>query len=144
MPYRRDLPLVKEFTLDKSDILYGVTGEATKVRIRQASQAAHERREALYANVIREMRSAVDGQEDTVRLIQHFSLQELKRIEVMLTLAGCNIEDERGKHLFDFTEDHVKSESQFREAWGSLPPIVCDEIHEKVLEVNIDWNPEGK
>jgi hypothetical protein len=138
MPFRKQSPVIKQFVLEETDEAYGVTSPATSVSIRQATQAQHEKRANLFANIVREL----GKNDEMVRLIQRFSFEELKRIEVMLTLADCNIENEDGGKLFAFDKDgYIRDESAFIRAWGSLPPLIASEIHSKVLEVNMDWAP---
>jgi hypothetical protein len=142
MPIRLDVPLEKEYTLEKSDKVFGVAAaESTRVTIRQATQGEHERRAALFSQVIREM-ARDSSQEDVVRLIQRFSFEELKRIEVQLTMKSCNILGADGKLLFKFNADGRISEDKFRDAWDVLPPSVATEIHDCVLELNVDWQPQ--
>lgn len=141
MPLKIKVPAIKEFVLSKSDTVFGVEGEPTRISVRQATQAAHERRSNLFSNIIRELSTS----DEAVRLIQRFSLEELKRIEVFLTLAACNIEDENGNSLFQFSSDgFLKDEAKFTKAWGSLPTLIATEIHDCVLMVNVDWQPEGE
>lgn len=141
MPLKIKVPIVREFVLSKSDAAFGTEGEATRISVRQATQAAHERRSNLFSNIIREFSNSDEG----IRLVQRFSLEELKRIEVFLTLAACNIEDENGNPMFQFTsEGFLKDENKFTKAWGQLPTLIAQEIHECVLMVNVDWQPEGE
>lgn len=134
MPFKLIAPVEKEFTLDRADKFYGVTGSPTRVIMRQASQLQKERRDELFATLTREY----DGKaEDVVRYVQRFSLSELMRMEVYLSLVGANLEDENGRPMFR----KGMSEQDFNRAWGKLPPDVCAEIHEKVYEVNPTWNP---
>ena len=141
MPLQIKPPILADFHLERSDKTYGISDEPTTVTIRQATQSATERRAKLFSNIIREM----SGEADSIRLIQQFSFEELKRIEVMLTLAGCNISDENGKSIFVFNKDgFITDEVAFNKAWGRLPTLVANEIHEKVLEVNVDWAPQGE
>lgn len=139
MPLRLELPIEQEFVLEQTDETYKVSKDSpTKVRIKQASQGSQERRAALFANVIREL----PKDDENIRLIQRFSLEELKRVEVFITLIGCNIEDVEGKPLFSFDKQGVSmSESSFTRAWNTLPPSIAQEIHEKVIIVNPDWDP---
>lgn len=141
MPIRLEVPLEKEFVLVETDKAFGIKdSEPTRVTIRQATQGDHERRAALFSQVIREMaRNA--SEEDGIRLIQRFSFEELKRIEVQLTMKSCNIIGADGKQLFKFNSDGRISEHNFKEAWDILPPSVASEIHDCVLEVNVDWQP---
>jgi|OpeIllAssembly_1097287.scaffolds.fasta_scaffold411351_2 hypothetical protein len=141
MPIRLDVPLEKEYFLEDSDKMFNVEGEPTRVTIRQATQGEHETRAALFSQVIREM-ARDSSQEDVIRLIQRFSFEELKRIEVKLTMKACNIVGPDGKLLFKFGSDGRMSDHLFKEAWDSLPPSVASEIHDKVLDLNIDWRPQ--
>lgn len=141
MPIRLAVPLEKEYSLVKSDKVFEIPeSESTKVTIRQATQGEHERRASLFSQVIREM-ARDSSQEDVVRLIQRFSFEELKRIEVQLTMKACNIVGPDGKLLFRYNSEGRIDEHRFREAWDALPPSVADEIHECVLDLNVDWQP---
>lgn len=141
MPLVLKHPVIKECHLPRSDELYQVTDEPTRISVRQATQRDHERRAQLFQNIIREM-----GKDDeVVRLVQRFSFEELKRIEVYLTLAGCNMKDEDGNPVFEFdSKGRLKSEASFNDAWGRLYPVIAQEIHDRVLEVNVDWAPQGE
>jgi len=140
MPVHLSVPLEKDFVLEKCDKEFGVPdGEPTRVSIRQATQGEHERRAALFSNIIREM--AKNDSQDIVRLIQRFSFEELKRIEVFLTLKACNIVGPDDKLLFSFDAKGRITEQKFREAWDALPPSVAQEIHDCVLDLNVDWRP---
>lgn len=142
MPFKVETPILKDFHLEETDKAYGVASEPTSITVRQATQAAHERRAALFSQIVRELSNNND---QTVRLVQHYSFEELKRIEVMLTLSGCNILDADGQPLFKFdSKGFIRDEAAFNKAWGTLPPLVATEIHGKVLEVNIDWGPSGE
>lgn len=143
MPLQLDVPFEQEFQLERTDEQFKVKDGSTSVTIRQATQEAHERRANLFSNIVRELSSNEDDA-DIVRLIQRFSFEELKRIEVFLTMKGCNILDDKGKPLFRFSSSGRISEKNFNEAWGILPPMVAEEIHEKVLDLNLDWRPQGE
>lgn len=143
MPLKLLSPLYKTFTLDRSDKRYENEGEATSVTIKQAAQHEHERRQQLFATLERRYS---DLSPDEMTLVQTISMEELKRMEVYLTLCESNIEDENGKALFPSRKGKgghpqmTLTQSQFGEAWGKLPPDVANEIHEKVLEVNFIWS----
>ena len=138
MPIRLALPLVKEYTLDESDAAYGIVDQPTRISVRQATQAAQEKRGALFADIIREWSNNAEG----FRMVQRFSFEELKRIEVQLTLAGSNLEDSDGNALFKFNDKgFITDVVAFARAWGSLPPMVASEIHNKVIDLNVDWKP---
>lgn len=140
MPIHLSVPLEKDYVLERTDEVYGVPdGEPTRITVRQATQGEHERRAALFSQIVREM--AKNDAQDLVRLIQRFSFEELKRIEVQLTLKACNIVGPDDKLLFSFDAKGRINEQKFREAWDLLPPAVAMEIHEKVLDLNVDWRP---
>lgn len=140
MPIQLAAPLEKEFKLVQSDEDYGKKGdEPTTVLVRQAKQGEHERRAALFAQIVREQ--VRNAPEEVVRFVQHFSFEELKRLEVFLTLKACNIKKEDGSFLWDYDKKGYITESKFNEGWALLPVSVAKEIHDCVLAVNVDWNP---
>jgi hypothetical protein len=142
MPLELVAPLYKEFVLEKTDEKYGVEGEGTSVLIKQAAQREHEQRQDLFSTLERKFKQLAP---DEVSLVSRFSLEELKRQEVWLTMVECNIKDEKGKALFPSRKEKgghsvlAMTKQQFYDAWGKLPPDVANEIHDKVLEVNILW-----
>lgn len=145
MAIKIDNPQMQDFILERSDELYG-DGDPTRVTIRQATQSAHERRSQVFAEVSRVIeRDDVYGAAQT-SIRQKWSMEELKRVEVYLTLAGCTIEGPDGSPLFVFNNKNqlAMSESDFAKAWGMLPTDVAHEIHEKVLEVNYMWGNQGE
>jgi len=146
MAFKLSAPIEKEFVLDKTDEIYGEKGdEPTRVSIRQATQADHERRSSLWDTLTQEVEGEDFSNPDSVRIIQRLSVAELNRLEVYLTIVGCNIVKEDGKELFKFKNGKLDmSERAFINAWGLLPPIVANEIHEKVREVNITWAKGGE
>jgi len=139
-------PLEEDFSLTKTDEAFQVdTSTPTTIRVKQASQAATERRDKLFSDVTR----VFEDQDKAVQLRQNLSLMELMRIEVFLTLVDSNITDEQGKPLFRFVnvgngQRLDMDENSFSAAWGQLPPLVCNEIHEKVMLVNVTWRPQGE
>jgi hypothetical protein len=145
MPFKLQPPVEETFFLDKTDEAYPleVTNEGepqrTTVLIRQATQAQHERRSDLFSKLT----SRVGNDPDVVEIVTRFSFPELQRIECFLAVKDCNIEDEDGKPLFKF-KNGVISEADFNRGWGKLPPLVCDEIHQKVLELNPTWGKMGE
>lgn len=131
------MPLKKEFVLEKSSGELGLEEGDTPalVTIRQGRQGDTELRNDLDA----EFRREYDGR--TVKVIQRISFDDLRRREVFLTLCACNILDEDGKSpLFKFENGRLKDEGEFTAAWSKLPPAVANEIHEKVMVMNPDWN----
>jgi hypothetical protein len=135
MPIRLSTPLRREFHLVKSDKTLDVQDGATMITVRQATQGAHELRNDLWSEFKREY----DGQ--TIKVVQRISFDDIRRREVFLTLAGSNILDENGKDpLFTFTNGQLTDERLFNAAWGKLPPVIAEEIHEYVLEMNPLWS----
>jgi hypothetical protein len=141
MPITLSAPIYKDFVLERTDERYGNDGESTTVTIKQASQLEHERRQNLFSTLERKF-SELKPEE--VTLVQNIPMEELKRLETWLTLCDCNILDPDGKALFPSKQKSgapslSMTKTQFGKAWGSLPPDVAEEIHEKVLEVNFMW-----
>lgn len=138
MALKLTAPIEKDFILEKTDKEYDVKDDHTTVRIRQATQGQCEIRNALLSEFTR----VFDGDQLTVS--QHFSPEELYRREVELTMVACNIEDDSGKPRFLFKDGKVDPAS-FKRGWAALPPLVAEEIHEKVLEANPLWaGPMGE
>jgi hypothetical protein len=144
MPLKLLAPLYEDFELTRTDEKYGEpNGEPTTVTVKQAAQHEHERRQLLFSKL---ERSFSDLKPDVVTLVQDIPMEELKRLEVWLTLCESNILDENGKELFPSkkgSNGHPRlsmSQTAFNEAWGKLPPDVATEIHDKVLKVNKIWS----
>ena len=134
MPILLRAPIKKQFHLEKSDAELGVTDGATMVTIRQATQGDYELRNDLTSEFKREYDGVL------IRVVQRISFDDIKRREVFLTLCACNIISEGKKPLFRFDNGKLRDEVEFRDAWYKLEPIIADEIHEKVLEMNPLWN----
>jgi hypothetical protein len=150
MPLKLSLPTEKDFVLERSDLAYGNDGEPTRVSIRQATQSQNEKRSHIYSEVTNVINRDPEDLIPELQLRQHWSLEELKRVEVFLTLTSCNILDPNGSPLFRFKMVNDKStldmnNQEFAIAWGKLPGDIALEIHEKVLEVNPLWDgPLGR
>jgi hypothetical protein len=139
MSFKLNPPIEKSFTLDKTDAQYESKG--TIVTVKQASQGEHKKRSDIYANLL----TRFQRNSDTVEVVQRFSPPELQALEVRLTMTDCNILGEDDKPLFKFAKDakgrsYIEDVSAFLAAWESLPAEVCQEIHDKVIEVNPTWN----
>jgi hypothetical protein len=133
MPARLTPPTEQTFVLSRTDKLLGNDGEPTTVKIAQATQGQHDERMQLWAEFSRSYDE--DGQ---VEVKQKISPAVVRRTEVFLTLKACNLEWENGSPVFTFP---LKA-NEFNKAWGALLPAVAEEIHEKVLEVNVLWSGE--
>lgn len=123
----------------------------TTVTIRQATQRESERRAELTADATRIYRG---GDSKDVEVRQRWSIEEQKRLECYLTLAGCNLtvpdadEKKSPRQLFIFRKENGRNvlamtEEEFKEVWGQLPDEWTNLIHEKVLKVNATWNPNS-
>ena len=135
-------PIIEDFYLVESEKLFGDGSESpAKISIRQATQGANERRSRVFAEISRVIENEQEFGSTSVQIRQRWSMEELKRVEVFLTLAGCDIEGADGGPLFRFNAKNslAMSENEFNRAWSLLPPVVANEIHEKVLSVNYVW-----
>lgn len=151
MPAVLSLPLEKKITLYLTDEDSNTENpdESTFVVVRQATQREVEKRAELTADASRIFR---EGSSE-IEVKQRWSIEEQKRLEVYLTLANCNIgapvsEEEKPHNLFKFTKKNNRgyiamSEEEFNEAWGLLPAEWAEQIHEAVLVVNPQWNPNS-
>lgn len=155
MPLKLAAPIIKTFTLDDSDETYGIEGEeATTIYVKQATQYGHALRQDLFSTLERKYRGLGEGEGlNEVSIVQRIALEELKELEVWLTLVDCNMLDEEGKALFPSKTNKAgemrlsMTRQQFAKAWGKLFPDVAREMHNKVLEVNPLWvglEGEGK
>jgi len=136
-PLKLTAPVEKVCFLERTDKAFGVSG--TTILVRQATMREHTRRADYFAKLVREITENSEDEENAVRLIQHFSIPELMRLEAMLTVVESNITDEHDKPLFY----KGMSEKNFNDAWGKLPVSVAVEMHESVLDLNPDWIPFG-
>lgn len=142
MPIQLSVPIVKTFHLERCDLRYGNEGDPTTVTIRQATQAEHGRRMDLFATLERKW-NQIDP--DEIHLVQTVSSEEIKRLEVWLTMGECNILDETGNPMFPSKTGKnglpvlAMNQHQFNETWGRLYPDICEEIQDKVREVNPLW-----
>lgn len=135
MPIKLSAPLKKEFHLVESDKALDNTDGATMITIRQATQGDFELVNDLTSTFKREY----DGEK--VSAIQRISFDDIRRKQVYLTICACNLQDVDGNDLFKFNKDErPTTEEAFRRAWYKLPPVVADEIHEFVLQMNPLWD----
>lgn len=139
MPIKLNPPIIKDYLLTESDKRFKNTGDPTKILVRQAAQGECELRNAVFSEFRREYHA-----DDSVTVTQRISYDDVVRTEVMLTLAGCNILDEDGEPLFVFKGHKVADENAFAKAWAKLDPFIANEMHEKVLELNLLWSEQGK
>ena len=136
MPYVASAPIIKSFTLERTDKEYGVEDGPTTIMVRQATMREKAIRDYLYDKDVKR----TFEEDGAVSIMQDVSNNTVVRKEVFLTLAGCNITKADKTPLFKFVGDRAMDENEFNEAWGALLPLVADEIFEKVLEVNPMWD----
>jgi len=138
----------KDFYLYQTDKEYEVVGEPTIITVRQATQKENASRDEF---IIEELDKCSYFIEDVLKIRSdgfnhrlYYAIfmvaEELHAFEVFLTLVACNIGD-MGKPLFIFEDGKVDSLS-FKRGWALLAPLVADEIHGKVLEMNPYWSGE--
>jgi hypothetical protein len=141
MPIKLIAPQYETFVLERSDDLYDNKDEPTTVTVKQAAQGEHEQRQSLFAKLEQRWNQLSP---DEVSLVQTISMEEVKKLEVYLTLADSNIVGFDDKPLFpsktkDGNPSLAMSKTQFANAWAKLLPETAQEIHEKVLELNPLW-----
>jgi hypothetical protein len=135
MPIKLKSPLEKEFPLEKSDAELGTTDGASLVTIRQATEGDY----ILVRDLTSEYKRSWDGK--SIVSIQRISYDDIRKKQVYLTMSSCNIMDENGKDpLFKFSNKRLSSETEFNASWYKLPPVIADEIHEFVLQMNPLWD----
>lgn len=141
MPFVNKRPIEKEFILERTDAKFGVPSDApTKVTIRQATTGDNEKRDAFLSSFERSYEKADGEKNGMMRVKQFVNYAQLRRLEVKLCLAACNILNEDGSPLFQFVNGRVV-ETTFDAAWDSLPPETAEEIYELVLQMNPTWSP---
>lgn len=144
MPFKLVAPIEKKFDLERTDANHKNTGDPTFITIKQAAQEEAEQRSQVLSEVTRVVENSKAN--NVIKVSQNWSMELLKKWEVYLTLVDCNIRNEDDTPLYKFLTKGRGLDmtmDQFSKAWGRMFPDVCDEIHEKVLEVNLDWSGEG-
>lgn len=143
MPAVNKKPVTQLFTLVKTDEAYGneqAETDPTTCVIRQASNGDNEKRSQMW-DIVNHKFSLEDGN----MVMQTIDYGKLRRLEVFLTLADCNFLANDGKPMFRFKDGRLDmTQDEFDRAWGSVTDkTFCDEVHEKVIEVNTTWNTTG-
>lgn len=138
-------PEIKEYAFPK-DLLekYGEGDGKAFIAVRPATFAENSKRDARFSR----FRRVIEDDGDA-RLESDIDLSELYAYEIYLTLAECDIEVEKPdgstRKLFRFRNNKLAmSFDQFVEALGYLPDEIVRWIHDKVIETNPQWGPEGK
>jgi hypothetical protein len=132
------IPLIERYIL-KSD----PDGE-TYVEFRQARRGEEEKRRQM----LDDMTWMFDDTGGFGGLRQNNTQTAVNRMEVYMTLAGCNLEfelpDGKTEPVFRFRTDRgvptlAMSEAEFEKAWSFLPPEVAEEIVELCHQHNAQW-----
>lgn len=148
-------PIIKQ-PLQKKIMLDAVPSDLNPERdmyatVRQATQREVEARAELFAESTQRYLAG----ETAFEVKQRYSYAEQQRKEAFLVLADCNVkiedeEDEKGyRDLFIFSKRKdgkaalAMTEAEFRDAWGLLPAVIAEAIHDAVLQVNPQWDPNG-
>lgn len=141
MSFKLATPLVSEYFLTKTDAMYPNPEDPTKTRIevRLASTGDVERR----ADLFNKFKRTFDGF-GNFTIEQNVTMDDVRRMEVFLTLAACNIKKPDGQPLFVFKNGKLTDKDAFEKAWALLPPQVSEEIHELILQHNKLWSAEGE
>ncbi len=143
----RGLP--ETFVLAESD-----PQSQTTVSVKPATVAEQAQRDELWA---KQSRKYYTNEENAVEVKTESTFSQRIALEVYLVLVGCNIEyqdldgegDRTGDKvpLFQFGvkpngEQYLNMErDEFLSQWGKLPATVAEEIHQKVLLKNPQWDP---
>lgn len=128
-----------------------------EVRVRAATTGDDEQRSELFRKQRRVYNDAAVGE---TAVEQEWNFHQINRVEVALTLAGCDLKKEVEKldpktrevievvevPVFDFKERRngligIKDESEFYTAWKELPDKYTSAIHDKILAKNPQWKP---
>jgi len=114
-----------------------------EVVIRQARVGDNLRRGEYFAEVTQIYDDAFMG---PMQVKQSRNAHEIRRFEVFATLVGCNLQDEDGEDLFRFGNNDQgafldMTEPAFNNVWDLLPMNVAELVHDRVLEVNVLWDP---
>lgn len=132
---------MEDHVLVRSDKEFLNTDVATVITIRKATQGDCEARNRLYALVSKEY--SEDG--SSVKFTSNISVDDVKRKEIYLSLAGCNIMGANGNPLFRFKNGRIDGdENYFAKQWGQLPELVANEMIECNEKTNIQWSAQGK
>lgn len=130
-------PVEKVFTVESDLGKFSIT-------IRQARVGDDLKRAELMATSSLVITDQLLAQE----IKQTLNPEEVRRYEIYLTLVDCDIEDEDSdgnvKPWFNFIGKRLASQAEFESAYNALPSSIARAIHEKVREVNPQWNNVGE
>lgn len=131
MPLRISKPKTEKFPLSECD----PTGE-TYIVVKEARQAEFEDRMRALNPDASVVRTGM-GEVETIRPV---NLADVIYIELYLTLADCNIEDEDGSLLLAYENgQYMGAMADFIVECRKLPISVIAEMSQKVLQMNPLW-----
>lgn len=141
MSFKLATPLIVQFHLAKTDALFPNSDDPSKttIEVRQASTGDVEAR----ADLFNKFKRTFDGF-GNFTIEQNVTMDDVRRMEVFLTLAACNIKKSDGNSLFTFKDGKLRDRDAFEKAWALLPPQTSEEIHDFVLQHNKLWSAEGE
>jgi len=136
MPIKIGPAQVEEFVLSKSDEIFENEGEPSRASVRVALKGEADTRNHMFSLVVKEQ----NYDDDVVKFTSPISIDDIRRKEVFLVLADCNLADQNDKPIFVFDNNRISmTEREFNLAFGMLPLPIADEIIECVLQANPQW-----
>ena len=133
------IPLIKRY-----ELVADPDGEAY-VEFRQARRGEEDKRQEM----IDDMTWMFDEAGGFGGLKQNQNKTSITRLEVFMTLCGCNLvfEEDGGKDpepVFKFKDDRgvprlAMSQVEFERVWAMLPPELADEIVDHCHKHNPQW-----
>lgn len=136
MPRVTSKPTQIDFVLDY--VFEDTPDEHGHVSFRQA-RAGEQRR---LANLNAEQTQTWDDQNlGKIQLTRRWNPEDIKQFRVYLTLAGADLSNENGDPLFRLKEGRVSmAQAEFLAVWDSLPVELANELHQKCLAANPQWD----
>lgn len=136
MPRVLSKPTVIDFVLDY--VFEETPDEPGHVSFRQA-RAGEQRR---LANLNAEQTQTWDDTSlGKIQLTRRWNPEDIKQFRVFLTMAGCDLANEDGAPLFRFKEGRLSmAQAEFLAAWDTLPVELANELHQKCLVANPQWD----
>jgi hypothetical protein len=136
MPIKIGPAQVKEFVLSKSDEIFENEGEPSRVSIRLALKGEDDTRNHMFSLIVKEQ----NYDDDFIRFSSPISTDDIRRKEVFLVLADCNLADQNDNPIFVFDNKRISmTEREFDLAFGMLPLSIANEIIDCVLRTNLQW-----
>lgn len=139
MPKISSSSQVQEFTLD-----YGADFDDTEAFVVRVAAATSGDVEILQSKMPSQTITYYDDDDQKASIEQNTNLLTLRRHAVSLCLRGTNIIVDDIELKFN-AKGRVESMAQFNSWWNSLPPVLANEIVNKVITINKPvWNFLGE